>query len=179
MNLNSARLGRRFAAAFGFAAPPPAGASGGAPPGVPAVSPAIAIDGNLALRPVPPMTDPGEVVLVQITFDDEEHTVRLAAFLVEERLVAGARVLPRHTALSLPDGGPQATSGVLLTALTTVGRFAALSDRVRGRPGVQPPGVLAIPVPLMNHGVFEWVRASTLPEPGPEPPPGAPASALQ
>jgi uncharacterized protein involved in tolerance to divalent cations len=131
-------------------------------------APAARIDDNLPLHGVLPTVDPSEVILVQITLDHYDFAVRLATVLVEEHLVAGARVLPPHMALSLPDGSLQAASQVLLTALTTVGDFAALSARVHGQPGVQPPGVLGILVPLMDHGVFEWVRTSTLRGPQPE-----------
>src|SRR5690349_22863115 len=113
--LSPAHLSRRIASSRGRIAPPPASSdtsSGTA---------SLSVDHSLPLHGVLPTVDPSEVILVQITLDHYDFAVRLATILAEERLVAGARVLPPHMALSLPDGSLQAASQVLLTALTTVG----------------------------------------------------------
>jgi uncharacterized protein involved in tolerance to divalent cations len=104
--------------------------------------------------------NPADFLIVTIIVDGEDHAIRLAEVLVEERLAASVQVPPPHESYRMmADGGGLAVYREwAVRAVTIAGRFEALSDRAAALPGIVMPGITAAPLSVVHPRFEGWLQ---------------------
>ena len=108
--------------------------------------------------------DPDSVVVVVVTFPDEDTASRIAALLVQERLVACVNVLPPVHSIYRWKGAVETTHEVLALAKT---RAAAVDDviaRIKALHPYEVPEIIALPVVTGLPTYLQWVLVETDPK---------------
>jgi periplasmic divalent cation tolerance protein len=109
------------------------------------------------------MTD--EYVVVLSTFPADGDAAALAATLVEERLAACVNILPRMTSVYLWAERVEEESEHQLLMKTTMGRVAALWERLRELHPYDVPEFVVLPIMDGNAAYLKWIGDSVRPEP--------------
>ena len=103
------------------------------------------------------MTD---AILVLITAPAEEEGGRIAATLVDERLVACVNIVPAVRSIFSWQGKTQDEREVLLVCKSTAERMPAIIARVKQVHSYTVPEIIALPVIAGSTEYLQWVRES-------------------
>ena len=104
----------------------------------------------------------GAAVIVMVTFGNIDEARRIAAILVEERLVACVNLLPNVESIYRWKGSvesAQETCGILKT---TQERVAALESRYRSLHSYETPEFLILRAEGGESGYLAWLAESVL-----------------
>ncbi|MFL5334744.1 MAG: divalent cation tolerance protein CutA [Geminicoccaceae bacterium] len=101
----------------------------------------------------------GDFLNVSIIVDSEDHAIRLAETVVQERLAATAHIEQSHEAYRLVGGRELAVYREwTVRFITLASRFDALCERAAGLPGIVMPGITAVPLTMMHPQLEGWLQ---------------------
>lgn len=102
------------------------------------------------------------LVAVSIASESEAAAARLAAALVEQRLVACAQSWPMRSTYRW-QGAIESAGEFMLTAKTTVAMLPAVEALVRSLHAYDVPEIIAAPLCWASADYAQWVRNSVGP----------------
>ncbi len=100
-------------------------------------------------------------LLVFTNLPDAEAAAKLAARLVEQRLVACANLLPACTSVYRWQGALETTSEVPLLLKTSASRYPALEAAILAAHPYELPEIVAVPVERGLPAYLAWVASET------------------
>ncbi len=103
-------------------------------------------------------------VSVYMTASSADEAERIAAALVEERLVACVNILGPITSVYRWQGAVQHDAEVALVAKTRASLFDAVSARVRLLHSHEVPCIIAWPIGAGDAAYLAWIDAETGPK---------------
>ena len=107
------------------------------------------------LAPSPPAA-----IAVLMTFSSSEEAGRIAATLVQERLVACVNVIPAVRSFFFWDNALQDETEVLAVAKTTLDQLDAVVRRVKSLHSYSVPEVIGLPILGGSDDYLRWVKAA-------------------
>jgi len=108
---------------------------------------------------------PASASMVYVTIDSREAAAKLAAGLVEGKLVACVNVVPGVESLYWWDGKVQSDSEVLMIMKTRTDMVQDVVAHVNAHHPYDLAECIAVPVTDGSAKYLDWVRDSTLPPP--------------
>jgi periplasmic divalent cation tolerance protein len=95
-----------------------------------------------------------------MTFSSSEEAGRIAATLVQERLVACVNVIPAVRSIFFWDNALQDETEVLAVAKTTLDQLDAVVRRVKSLHSYSVPEVIGLPILGGSDDYLRWVKAA-------------------
>ncbi len=103
-----------------------------------------------------------EASLVYVTAGSAEEAGRIAASLVEARLVACANVLPGVRSVYWWEGAVQQDDEVVLVCKTRSALVHRVTEAILGMHSYDCPCVVALPIEGGNPAFLDWIRTETV-----------------
>lgn len=101
-----------------------------------------------------------EALLVLSTVPDIELARQIARTLVEERLAACGNILPQVESIYRWQEKVETSNEVLLMLKTTIGRYQALEERLRGLHPYEVPEIICVSLYSGLPAYLTWVSES-------------------
>jgi len=102
-------------------------------------------------------------LVCMITCAKQEAAQVIARALVQERLAACVNLIPGVRSIYTWEGAVCDDDEVLCLVKTTVGRFAAMRDRVLRLHTYATPEIIGLPITHAHGPYLDWLRASIKP----------------
>jgi periplasmic divalent cation tolerance protein len=113
---------------------------------------------SMALETSP---EPGEFVVVLVTFPTREMATNLARIVVAEKLAACVNILPEMRSIYAWEGNICDEEETLCLMKTRRERFSALHDRVLSLHPYKVPEIIALPILEGSPPYLTWLRDET------------------
>ncbi|MBI3607716.1 MAG: divalent-cation tolerance protein CutA [Nitrospirae bacterium] len=107
---------------------------------------------------------PRSPIVVLMTFSSSEEASRIAAVLVEERLVACVNLVPAVRSFFVWDNALQDVQEVLGVAKTIRSRLDAVVSRVKSLHSYSVPEVIGLPILGGSESYLQWVLSEVFDE---------------
>ena len=102
-----------------------------------------------------------EKILIYITFSSEKEAKKIAAKLLETRLIACANIMPPHKAIYEWDDKIKEDKEVLMLAKSTSDKFEAIKLLVEKLHSYELPCILSIDISDGNPEFLNWIEDVT------------------
>ncbi len=102
-----------------------------------------------------------ETALVYVTAGSLEEARKIAAAIVEERLAAGANILPHMESVYQWKGKIKNESEVVLLAKTKKSLAQQLASRIKELHSYEVPCVVTVPITGGNPDFLAWIMEET------------------
>ncbi len=100
-------------------------------------------------------------VVLYVTCRDSEEARRIAADLVEARLVACANILPQHIAVYRWESSVVESAETAMLLKTRAELVVHVSERIRALHSYDLPGITAWPITGGNADFLRWILDET------------------
>ncbi len=99
--------------------------------------------------------------LLYVTVPDMAQAERIAAALVEDRLVACANLLPGASSIYRWQGRIERANEIILVAKTREGLVDAAITRIKAMHSYSVPGAVALPIEAGDPDYLRWLAGET------------------
>ncbi|PMQ01608.1 MAG: divalent-cation tolerance protein CutA [Dictyoglomus sp. NZ13-RE01] len=100
------------------------------------------------------------MILVFCTTKDSEEAYNLANFLLDEKLIACANIVPNIRSLYFWKGSKEDTNEYLLIMKTVESKFPNLVKKIKEKHSYELPEIIAIPVSNADPEYVKWIEES-------------------
>jgi len=104
-----------------------------------------------------------DIIAIFVTASNEKEAEKIADFLLKQKLVACANIIPGISSLFWWEGKKESARETLLIMKSTLANLEEIIRAVRKTHSYTVPEVIAIPVIGGNGHYLEWVRKTVSP----------------
>ncbi len=108
------------------------------------------------------------VIMIYVTCGTVDEAERIAAVLVEKKLVACANIMAPHTAVYEWDGKVETGTETAMVLKTRDGLFEDVRAEINVLHSYECPCIVMWPVTDGHPAFLQWVQAQTQTKPGPQ-----------
>lgn len=101
------------------------------------------------------------MIMIYVTYPDEESAQAVSKVLLEARLVACANIFPAHRALYWWDGVIADEAEVAVTYKTRGELFENVEVAIKERHPYDVPCIVSVPADKVQQDFMSWVREQT------------------
>jgi len=102
-----------------------------------------------------------KAILIYMTCATNDEARKIAAVLLDKKLVACANIMPPHTALYSWQGKREESQEVSVILKSRAGLFEAIRAEVVAHHSYDCPCIVALPIEAGHTPFMEWIEAQT------------------